>query len=151
VTPSKRKRWSDHVAPLEIARDVHAVASVRFGPTPDHPGDGRERGVELMPAKKKRAAQPTALPAPYRYAAKIKLTAIDLLKPYPRNPRTHPKRQIKQIATSLERFGCTNAVLIDENNQVLCGHGRLAAAQMLGWKQIPTVRIDYLRADPGSS
>jgi len=69
---------------------------------------------------------------------------LDLLKPYPRNPRTHPKRQIEQIANSLQRFGPTQAILIDENNQILCGHGRVEATKTLGWTEFPTVRIDYL-------
>ena len=52
---------------------------------------------------------------------------IDSLKPWARNARTHSKRQIKQIARSIEEFGFTVPVLIDENDNVLAGHGRLEA------------------------
>ena len=55
----------------------------------------------------------------------IELVAVELLKPRPDNPRTHSKRQIDKIATSIRKFGFTNPILIDENNQVLAGHGRL--------------------------
>ncbi len=66
------------------------------------------------------------------------------LKPSPRNARTHDGRQIRQIADSIDRFGFTNPVLIDENSTLIAGHGRLEAANMLGLKQIPAIRIAHL-------
>ena len=66
------------------------------------------------------------------------------LKPYPRNARTHSRKQIKQIAASIEAFGFTNPVLIDENDQIIAGHGRVAAARQLGMVQVPTVQIANL-------
>ena len=66
------------------------------------------------------------------------------LKPSPRNVRTHDGRQIRQIADSIERFGFTNPVLIDENSTLIAGHGRLEAAKLLGLKQIPAIRIAHL-------
>lgn len=70
--------------------------------------------------------------------------AVSALKPYARNARTHSRRQIKKIAASIERFGFLNPVLIDENNQIIAGHGRVAAAKLLGWREVPSLRIKHL-------
>ena len=64
------------------------------------------------------------------------------LKPYPRNARIHSRKQIRQIADSIERFGFTNPILIDKDNMMLAGHGRLAAAQLLGMAEVPCVRLE---------
>ena len=69
------------------------------------------------------------------------------LKPSRRNPRTHSKQQISQIANSIKEFGFTNPVLIDQHDMVIAGHGRLAAAKRLGLKQVPTIRLDQLSDD----
>jgi DNA modification methylase len=77
---------------------------------------------------------------------KRKLTymrARDLV-PNQSNARTHSQRQIEQIARSIERFGFNNPVLIDGNNNIVAGHGRVAAAKLLGLVSVPTVKIDYL-------
>ena len=58
----------------------------------------------------------------HRHIAKF---PIHKLRPNPRNARTHSKKQIRQIAESIRRFGWTNAILKDENDVVLAGHGRL--------------------------
>jgi DNA modification methylase len=63
------------------------------------------------------------------------------LKAHPGNPRTHSKKQIRQIARSVEQFGFTNPVLLDRQDRVLAGHGRLAAARLLGMTQVPTIRL----------
>lgn len=77
----------------------------------------------------------------------IELKAVDSLKPYKRNARTHSRKQIDQIARSIERFGFTNPILIGSDNMVLAGHGRLVAAQKLGLGEIPCVRLDHLSPD----
>ncbi len=59
------------------------------------------------------------------------------LKPYPRNARTHSRKQIRQIAESITRFGFTNPILIDEGGMILAGHGRVEAAKLLGMEQVP--------------
>ncbi|MER8633255.1 ParB/Srx family N-terminal domain-containing protein, partial [Mesorhizobium opportunistum] len=74
----------------------------------------------------------------------IKTVSIDALIPYSKNARTHSKKQIKQIADSILEFGFTNPVLTDESNNVLAGHGRLAAARLLEWKEVPTLSITHL-------
>ncbi len=66
------------------------------------------------------------------------------LKPRARNPRTHSKKQIGQIADSIERFGFTNPVLIDSGNQIIAGHGRVEAAELLDLGEVPTIRIEDL-------
>ena len=60
----------------------------------------------------------------------IVLLAPSQLSPARRNARTHTRKQIRQIANSIERFGFTNPILVDQDNSILAGHGRLAAAQL---------------------
>ncbi|MFN0263232.1 site-specific DNA-methyltransferase [Tepidamorphus sp. 3E244] len=66
------------------------------------------------------------------------------LKPDPRNARTHPKKQIDQIAASIRSFGFTNPILTDPDGGVIAGHGRLLAAKMLGLDEVPTVTLTGL-------
>ena len=68
------------------------------------------------------------------------------LGPNPNNARTHSREQIEQIARSIDKFGFTNPVLIDGNNQILAGHGRVEAAKLLGMEHVPTLRIEHLGA-----
>ena len=70
--------------------------------------------------------------------------SVDELRAYPRNARTHSAKQVKQIAASIERFGFTNPVLISEDNEIIAGHGRVAAAKLLGLKTVPTVSLSHL-------
>lgn len=69
---------------------------------------------------------------------------ISELKPYPRNARTHSRKQIKQIAASIREFGFTNPALIDDHDQIIAGHGRVQAAQLLGINEVPTIQIAHL-------
>lgn len=64
---------------------------------------------------------------------------LDALTPYSRNARRHSRRQIRQIADSLNRFGWTNPVLVDEDLGILAGHGRVEAARLLGMAEVPTI------------
>jgi DNA modification methylase len=68
------------------------------------------------------------------------------LKPDPGNPRTHPKKQVEQLAASIRAFGFVNPVLIDEAGCVIAGHGRLLAARKLGLKTVPTIELTGLTA-----
>ncbi len=77
-------------------------------------------------------------------AGEIVERAVSALKPYPRNARTHSKKQIKQIAASIERFGFTNPILVSDVGEILAGHGRVAAAQLLGLKSVPTLALSHL-------
>lgn len=68
------------------------------------------------------------------------------LKPYARNARVHSKKQIRQIAASIERFGFTNPVLVSEDGEIIAGHGRVEAARLLGLKAVPTLCLAHLSA-----
>src|SRR5271170_1974540 len=68
------------------------------------------------------------------------------LHPWPRNARTHSRKQIRQIAESIRRFGFTNPVLIDGENRILAGHGRVEAARESGMATVPCLRVDHLSA-----
>ena len=79
-------------------------------------------------------------------ARALETIAIDKLRPWPRNARIHSRKQIRQIAESIRRFGFTNPVLIDGDNRILAGHGRVEAARELGMTTAPCLRIDHLSA-----
>ena len=66
---------------------------------------------------------------------------VGALRPRAGNPRTHSPKQVQQIADSIARFGFTNPVLVDDDNGVIAGHGRLAAAKLLGLTHVPTIRL----------
>lgn len=69
---------------------------------------------------------------------------VEDLVPDPRNARTHSKRQIEQIAASIQSFGFTNPILIDPAGGIIAGHGRLRAAKALGLKDVPTIALEGL-------
>lgn len=73
--------------------------------------------------------------------------AIGDLKPWARNARTHSKKQVRQIAKSIETFGFTNPVLIDDKRTILAGHGRVEAAKQLGLTAVPCLRLDHMSED----
>ena len=70
----------------------------------------------------------------------IENVPIRTLQPYAGNARTHSKKQIRQIANSIKRFGFNNPVLMDNNRQIIAGHGRVEAAKLLGLEIVPAVR-----------
>lgn len=70
-------------------------------------------------------------------APKIESVPIGALKPYNNNPRKHSKKQVAKIARSIERFGFVGAILCDQDGNIICGHGRLKAAQQLGLAEVP--------------
>lgn len=69
---------------------------------------------------------------------------IDDLLPYINNARTHDEMQINQIASSIKEFGFNSPIAIDNDNVILCGHGRLLGAKKLGLKEVPTVCLSHL-------
>lgn len=84
--------------------------------------------------------------------AEDKFEAADAIQkrrqfPYPRNARTHSKRQIRQIADSIRAFGFTNPVLVDRSGTIVAGHGRVEAAKLLGMKKGPTICLENLNED----
>lgn len=67
---------------------------------------------------------------------------VDDLIPYARNARTHSPEQVLQIAASIKEFGFTNPILIDVDNNIIAGHGRLMAAKKLGMDKVPCIVCD---------
>ncbi|HEX3756869.1 MAG TPA: DNA methyltransferase, partial [Rhizomicrobium sp.] len=74
----------------------------------------------------------------------VEQIGITELRPWAKNARTHSKKQVRQIADSIKAFGFTNPVLIDHENTILAGHGRVEAAKLLGLESIPCLRIENL-------
>jgi hypothetical protein len=66
------------------------------------------------------------------------------LRPYAKNPRTHSRKQIRQIADSIRRFGFTNPVLVSDDGEIIAGHGRVEAARLLQMASVPAVRLAHL-------
>jgi DNA modification methylase len=69
---------------------------------------------------------------------------IEKLKPYEKNARTHSQEQVEQIAASMLEYGFTNPILIDGNDEIIAGHGRLMAANHLGLKEVPVIVLSHL-------
>jgi ParB-like chromosome segregation protein Spo0J len=76
--------------------------------------------------------------------AKMKLICIERLVPFDRNPRLHSEYQVEQIANSIREFGFLVPILADEEMNVIAGHGRLMAANVLGRKKVPVVMASHL-------
>ena len=77
-------------------------------------------------------------------ASQIEHIQTGALIPYARNSRTHSETQVAQVAASIKEFGFTNPVLIDQDNVLIAGHGRVMAAQKLGLEKVPCIRLGYL-------
>src|SRR6188768_4275415 len=75
---------------------------------------------------------------------KLEIWPIQRLIPFARNARTHSKKQIRQIADSIEEHGFSNPILVAPEGDIIAGHGRLAAAQLLGLEQVPVIVIGGL-------
>jgi ParB-like chromosome segregation protein Spo0J len=89
-------------------------------------------------ARRKQAEQAAAQP---ENQISITYRDVDDIFPDPKNVMDHSEEQIKQIAFSIEEFGFTNPILIDENKVIIAGHGRLLAAKMAGIVSVPTIQI----------
>lgn len=75
---------------------------------------------------------------------KIETIKLKDLNPYEKNAKTHPKAQINLLAKNIEKFGFTTPILIDENNNIIAGHGRLEALKQLKIEEAPCVRMENL-------
>jgi DNA modification methylase len=96
---------------------------------------------EIVERRSRSGAQENTSP---RLQLAIVYQRIDALKPDPANPRLHSKKQIRQIAHSIETFGFNGPVLVDRDNNMIAGHGRLLAAGELGMTEVPTLCLDHL-------
>lgn len=79
-----------------------------------------------------------------RMAQRIELWPVDRLRPYERNARTHGAEQLEQLQASIRQFGFTAPILVDSDDGILAGHGRLEAARALGMAEVPVVVLDHL-------
>jgi DNA modification methylase len=74
----------------------------------------------------------------------IACRSLDELKPDPKNPRSHTRQQVRQIAKSISTFGFNVPVLVDGDLNVVAGHGRILACRQLGWTTVPTISLAHL-------
>jgi hypothetical protein len=74
----------------------------------------------------------------------VELWPLARLIPSPRNARTHSEAQVAEIAGSIRAFGFTNPILVGEDGDVIAGHGRLAAARLLGLTEVPVIALQGL-------
>lgn len=74
----------------------------------------------------------------------VEFRKVEALIPYARNPRTHSDEQVAKIAASIVEYGWTNPVLVDGDNGIIAGHGRLAAARKLGLLEVPVIELAHL-------
>lgn len=74
----------------------------------------------------------------------IEYRAIGELCPNEKNSRKHSPQQIEQLMASIQKFGFTVPIAIDDKDVVICGHGRLAAAKKLGMDEVPTIKLGHL-------
>ena len=77
-------------------------------------------------------------------AKNIELLPLDALTPYDKNARLHTRVQIEKIAKSIAAFGFNNPILIDSDQGIIAGHGRLEAAKLLELESVPVIRLDHL-------
>jgi DNA modification methylase len=75
---------------------------------------------------------------------RVEYRKIETLIPYARNPRTHAESQIAKIAASIVEYGWTNPILVDGDNGIIAGHGRLAAARKLDLPEVPVIELGHL-------
>lgn len=64
------------------------------------------------------------------------------ITPYEKNAKKHPKKQVQQVADSIKEFGFNQPIVVDKNNVVIVGHGRLEAAKLLGLETVPVITVD---------
>jgi hypothetical protein len=119
--------------------------AVRPNPPPDslpgfHALHNRKKETAMM---KERRRHEAAARAP---RMSIVYRAVDQLKPDPANARRHSKKQIRQIAESIQTFGFNVPILTDHEGKVVAGHGRLLACRLLGITEVPTLCLDHLTA-----
>ena len=69
---------------------------------------------------------------------------VEQLKPYEKNAKKHDKKQIELIANSIKEFGFDSPIIVDKNNVIIAGHGRLEGAKLLGLDEVPVIRKENL-------
>jgi DNA modification methylase len=94
-----------------------------------------------MPDDVQEAACAAGVPSPSGATPQLRWRSRAELRPNPRNARTHSKKQIQQIAESIKAAGFIGAVIVDEDDVVLAGHGRIKACEYLGIELVPTIKV----------
>jgi DNA modification methylase len=74
----------------------------------------------------------------------VEMVPQSRLRPAQRNARTHPKKQIRQIADSIKRFGVMSPIIVDDRGRIVCGHARAEATKLIGLKYVPVIRALHL-------
>lgn len=77
----------------------------------------------------------------------IELVPVDDIEPYPGNAKEHPEKQIIKIAESIRAYGWDVPIVVDQNNEIVKGHGRLIAAKRIGLKEVPVIKRDLSRSE----
>lgn len=77
-------------------------------------------------------------------AEQIVVKKVSELKPYKNNARVHSPEQIEKLGNSIKEFGFVNPVLIDKDNGIIAGHGRVLAAKSIGVKEVPCIPVEHL-------
>ena len=74
----------------------------------------------------------------------VELESVEELIPYSNNPKEHPDEQVKKIASSIKNYGWDQPIVVDGENEIIKGHGRLQAAELLGLDEVPIIRREDL-------
>jgi ParB-like chromosome segregation protein Spo0J len=85
--------------------------------------------------------KPKAAPSP---PLTVVWRRIEVLRPHSANPRSHSPKQVSELARSIKTFGFNVPILVDPTLRIIAGHGRLLAAQELGWREVPTILLAHL-------
>lgn len=75
---------------------------------------------------------------------KVERVSPEDLIPYVNNPKEHPDSQIEKIASSIKNYGFVQPIVVDDENEIIIGHGRLQAAKKLDREEVPIIRADHL-------
>ncbi len=93
-----------------------------------------------MPSKNSAAKSKTS-------SLKVVMRNVADINPYPANAKMHPEVQVGNLMQSIRQFGFVNPILLDGDNIVIAGHGRLLAAAKLGMDKVPTIQLAHLAPD----
>src|ERR1700733_14449176 len=106
----------------------------------------REGPITVQSRQAKRSDQRNANKKLERLRRRLEVQyyPVNALKPYQRNARTHPTKQLAQLANSIKQFGLVNPLLIAEDNEIIAGHGRLEVALQLGYREVPAICVPGL-------
>jgi DNA modification methylase len=100
---------------------------------------GRRQFPERRRISGQRDGAPAAQVMPSK--TKIQIRSIRQIKPNPHNAKTHPVKQVRQIANSMVVFGFTNPLLVNERGELIAGHGRYKAAKLLDLAKVPVIEL----------